>query len=124
MLHPSALTRLATALGGLPILGCVQGSPADIAGIRYGDIVLSLNGVRTASWSDFFQARRQSSGDALVRVFRQGAEFEAPMALSGRVNSPRAVLDEPLRSDGVTREYGHGAASPASADDGSRRTRA
>lgn len=99
MLRPSALTRLATALGGLPILGCIQGSPAGIAGLRYGDIVLSLNGVPTASWSDFFLARRQSPGDVVVRVFRQGVEFETPMALSPQIKSPREVLDELLRRD-------------------------
>lgn len=93
MLHPSALTRLATALGGLPILGCAQRSPAGAAGLRYGDIVLSLNGIPTASWSDFFQARWQSQDDVRVRVFRQGVEFEAPMALSPSVSSPREVLD-------------------------------
>lgn len=93
MLGPSAITRLATALGGLPILGCGQASPAGVAGLRYGDILLSLNGVRTASWSDFFQARWQSPGAVVVRVFRQGVEFEAPLALSPKVKSPREVLD-------------------------------
>lgn len=93
VLGPSSLTRLATALGGLPILGCGQGSPAGAAGLRYGDIVLSLNGIPTASWSDFFQARWQSPGDVVVRVFRQGREFETPMALNPEVKSPREVLD-------------------------------
>lgn len=93
MLGPSSLTRIATALGGLPILGCGQGSPARVAGLRYGDIVLSLNGISTASWSDFFQARRQSTGDVVVRVFRNGVELEMPMALSPRASTPREVLD-------------------------------
>src|SRR5215813_9055977 len=94
MQSPSDLTRIADAMGGLPIMGCLKGSPADLAGIRYGDILLSINGTPTPSWSEFFQARRQSKGSILVRVFRQGAEFEVRMALPEAIKTPREVLEE------------------------------
>jgi S1-C subfamily serine protease len=93
MLSLSDLSRLATALGGLPISGCLQGSPAERAGLRYGDILLSINGMPTASWNDFFQARRCIPGDVTVRVFRRGHEFEATMALPNASRSPREVLE-------------------------------
>jgi S1-C subfamily serine protease len=99
MLSPSDLSRLATALGGLPILGCLEGSPADRAGIRYGDILLSINGIPTASWSDFFQARRRSTGQISVRVFRQGSEFDVILELPATSKSPREVLAELQRRE-------------------------
>jgi S1-C subfamily serine protease len=99
MFSPADLSRLATALGGLPISGCAPGSPAALAGVCYGDIVLSVNGMPTASWSDFFQARRRSAGPLRVRVFRRGLELEASMTLPLRAQSPRAVLDEHVRRE-------------------------
>jgi membrane-associated protease RseP (regulator of RpoE activity) len=93
MLNPSALTELATALGGLPILGCHTGSPAERAGIRYGDILLSINGRQTASWSDFFQAHTQSTGATSVRVLRQGIELVAILELPPAARTPRELLE-------------------------------
>jgi S1-C subfamily serine protease len=94
MMRPADLSRLATELGGLPILGCLAGSPAERAGIRYGDIVLSINGEQTASWADFFAARRRTTGQITVRVFRLGTEFEVSMELPETSKTPREVLEE------------------------------
>ena len=98
-MSPGELSRLATVLGGLPISGCLRGSAADRAGLRYGDILLSVNGVQTASWTDFFQARRRCDGHMTVRVFRSGIEFEVAMELPARSRSPREVLEELQRRD-------------------------
>lgn len=99
MFSPADLSRLATALGGLPITGCVEGSPAHLAGVRYGDIVLSVNGTPTGSWSDFFHVRRRSAGPLAVRLFRRGLELNVWMTLPPQTKTPRAVLDEELRRD-------------------------
>lgn len=101
MVDPSELCRIATTLGGLPISGCLHGSPAARAGLRYGDIVLAINGIPTASWNDFFQARSGATGRLTVRVFRQGAEFEVTMDLPTQSRSPREVLEELRRRDPV-----------------------
>ena len=88
------LSQIATALGGVPIPGCMEGSPAQRAGLCYGDVLLSIDGVRTSSWADFFRVRR--SEQPTVRVFRRGVEFEVRMRLPHKTRCPRHVL-EPTR---------------------------
>jgi len=102
MQTPSELTFLADSLGGLPIMGCSSGSPASRAGLRYGDIVLTVEGVPTPSWAAFFQAtrfvepgRRFGERGVCVRVFRQGTELELSLALPWAARTPRAVLEAP-----------------------------
>jgi S1-C subfamily serine protease len=92
MLPLPELSRLASLLGGVPIPGCLEGSPAARAGIRYGDVLLSLDGTPTPSWTDFLQARRFSSS-VTVRVFRQGSEFDVRMELPPTTRSPRHVME-------------------------------
>jgi S1-C subfamily serine protease len=105
VVNPAELSRLATVLGGLPISGCLRGSPADRAGIRYGDILLSVDGMRTPSWSEFFEARRRCDGRMTVRVFRSGVEFDVSMELPDRSRSPRDVLEELQRRELLPRAF-------------------
>jgi S1-C subfamily serine protease len=94
MLTPAELARLATALGGLPILGCLAGSAAEDAGMRYGDILLALDGMPTSSWDEFLRARSQAGSRMVVRVFRQGQEFDISLELRASDKTPREVLEE------------------------------
>jgi len=110
MLSPTQLTHLADSLGGLPILGCSYGSPAARAGLRYGDIVLSLEDMPTPSWAaflDFAAARARGGGRVRMRVFRRGAtlELEMSLPLSRAVCSPRAVLDAPAQANIVPQDW-------------------
>ncbi len=75
MLSSEHLTKLATALGGLPVLGCRPGSPAARAGIRYGDVVLAVNDVPTPDWATYVEARQQRGRDMKVVIFRGGQEL-------------------------------------------------
>ena len=50
MIAKRTLFELAKTLDGLPVLGCLAGSPAALAGVRYGDILLSVNGQRTRAF--------------------------------------------------------------------------
>jgi S1-C subfamily serine protease len=94
------LFRLAAAIGGVPILGCLDGSPAAEAGVRYGDILLSVDGLPTATWDDFLEARSRSKGGFLARIFRGGDEFEVSIEFRRRENkSPLEVLGELVSRD-------------------------
>lgn len=75
------LLELARALEGLPVFGCLAGSPADLAGIRYGDVLLAVDNVPTRTVDDYLAARRQSGASIRVRLFRAGAEIELELAL-------------------------------------------
>ena len=100
MLSPTELARLATTLGGLPILGCLAGSPAEGAGVRYGDILLSVDGMPTTSWDDFLHARARCGASFVARVFRDGSEFDVPLLLRKSSATPRQVLEE-LQTRGI-----------------------
>ncbi|MBX3156423.1 MAG: hypothetical protein KF773_10525 [Deltaproteobacteria bacterium] len=80
MLSSEQLTRLAAALGGLPILGTRPGSPAARVGIRYGDVLLAVNGIATPDWGAFVEARGARIGGMEVDIFRGGVELKLEVA--------------------------------------------
>lgn len=80
------LTRLATALGGLPVLACRAGSPAARAGIRYGDIVLAVNGIKTPDWAAFIEARGKNQRTMQLELFREGAQLSIEIELTATVD--------------------------------------
>ena len=84
MQHRDDLSRLAGKLGGLPVLGCRAGSPAALAGIRYGDIVLSVNGVPTPDWGTYIEARGLAKGEMVVEIFRGGEQVTHRLSLEQR----------------------------------------
>jgi S1-C subfamily serine protease len=90
MVDRTELTKLAEALGGLPVLACRPGSPADQAGVRYGDIVLQVNGVATPDWAAFIEGRSRNNHRMQIRVFRDGSEHELSLSLT-----PSSPIDAP-----------------------------
>ncbi len=57
------------------MLGALSGSPAAHAGVRYGDVLLSVNGVRTKTASDYVDAKALRKDGMDVVLFRDGAEL-------------------------------------------------
>ena len=90
MLKRSSLTKLAETLGGLPVYGCLPGSPAERAGVRYGDVLLSVDGRATPTWDAYLDAREHSGASISVRLFRDGAELEIDIPLD------RTAVQDPL----------------------------
>jgi S1-C subfamily serine protease len=88
------LSRLAAALGGLPVLGCLEGSPAAESGMRYGDILLALDDMPMTNWNDFIEARSQSKGGFVARIFRDGAEIDIRVTLRKTYPKAAEVLGE------------------------------
>jgi S1-C subfamily serine protease len=93
LLSSEQLTKLATALGGLPVLGCRPGSPAARAGIRYGDVVLSVNGVPTPDWNAYVEARHSRARDMQVAIFRAGEELTIELAFDSTPADATSWLD-------------------------------
>lgn len=67
------LAKLAETLQGIPVWGCLPGSRGREAGVRYGDVVLSVNGRPTVDAAAYLAARRLRSDGMTLVVFRDGA---------------------------------------------------
>ena len=87
MIGRKSLFALAKALEGLPVLGTLEGTPAARAGVRYGDILISVNGRRTRTMEDDVEAKSLREDGMEIVVFRAGAERVAEL-----------VYDETARS--------------------------
>ena len=96
MMSNRALSQLARVLEGLPVLGCLDGRPAARAGIRYGDVLLAVNGRRTRSFLDYLEARDLRSEGMHVLVFRNGAhcQLELTFEPGDAQPEPTALLAE------------------------------
>jgi S1-C subfamily serine protease len=96
MVSKRQLFALAKALEGVPVLGALGGSPAARAGIRYGDVLLSVNGIRTRSIVDYLQAKAQRSNGMEIVVFRGGSERTSELTYTSDGGTPEisAILAE------------------------------
>lgn len=74
MIPKQSLFELAKALEGLPVVGAVSGTPAARAGVRYGDVLISVNGRRTRTLQDYVEAKELLDGRMEIVLFRLGEE--------------------------------------------------
>jgi len=75
MISRKQLEEIAATVQGVPVWGCLPGSTAAEAGVRYGDIVLSVNGVRTPGIDEYLAARALRVDGIELHLFRAGREF-------------------------------------------------
>jgi len=95
MIPKKSLYAMAKALEGVPVLGSLAGSPAARAGIRYGDILLMVNGVRTTTVLEYIQARALRDDGMDVVVFRAGEEHHSALVYdAGSRLDPMTLLSE------------------------------
>ena len=78
------LAQLAAALGGIPIWSCLPGSAAARLGVRYGDVLLSVNGRPTPDVEAYVEARGLRSDGLAIVVFRDGREHTFELSLETR----------------------------------------
>ncbi len=104
MISRKQLEEIANTVQGVPVLGCLPGSTSAEAGVRYGDIVLSVNGMPTPGIDEYLEARKLRSDGYELRLFRAGSEltvfvpFRAPAdpmeALALQIADGRYVTPE------------------------------
>ena len=96
MLKWEDITRMAARLNGTPVLGCRPGSPAERAGVRYGDILMAVNGIPTPDWASYIEARAADSTAMRIELFRAGETLMVAFALATPTEpvDPAELLDE------------------------------
>ncbi|KVN37490.1 2-alkenal reductase [Burkholderia pyrrocinia] len=81
---------------GAIVAGVLQGGPADKAGIRPGDILVSVNGDEITDTTKLLNvvAQIKPGATAKVHVVRKGKEFDVNVVIGKRPPPPKQVLDE------------------------------
>ncbi len=75
MMQRKQLEKIAATVQGVPVWGCLPGSTAAEAGVRYGDIVLAVNGVPTPSIVEYLEGRKLRTDGFALLLFRDGQEL-------------------------------------------------
>lgn len=78
------------------MLGTLSGTPAARAGIRYGDVLISVNGMRTKTVGDYVEAKALRNDGMDIVVFRAGTERLEALTYDepGAPVDPAAILAE------------------------------
>ena len=66
------LEKLAKLLGGIPVWEVFPDSGAALAGVRFGDIIVRVNGVATPTFEKFLAAGEEHLANLEFEVFRNG----------------------------------------------------
>lgn len=111
MSEQGAHQKIADAYNGILVLGALPGSPAAELGLRYGDVLLSVNGMRTQVVEDFLKARSLDPKTMRLEVVRGGQTVCVELDISERTLSKSLQqVTEHLMSSSTT-------PSPDSGDD-------
>ncbi|HEX6245285.1 MAG TPA: PDZ domain-containing protein [Polyangiales bacterium] len=86
-----------TKFEGIPVWFCFPGSPAERAGVREGDRLLAVNGMRMGDVFDYVTARGLDSRRINLTLLRGNSVHDLTVELDGSYRiSPEALAgDEP-----------------------------
>ena len=93
MIPRKQLEAIAAAVQGVPVWGCLRDSPSAEAGVRYGDIVMVVNGMRTANVDDYVAARKLRKDGVELEILRDGRQVTLYLAFRP-ANTTMAQLTE------------------------------
>ncbi len=88
------LYEMARLLGGIPVISCTAGSPAHKAGVRYGDVLVQMNGFPTPDLSAYVEAQDTDAALIPLTVIRNGAPLELVMVHEVARRLPEGDLAE------------------------------
>jgi S1-C subfamily serine protease len=95
MMSRKQLEEIAETVRGVPVWGCLPGSTAAEAGVRYGDIVLRVNGMPTPGIDEYLEARKLRSDGFDLVLFRAGEEIRVYVPFRPP-SDPMAALAEQI----------------------------
>ena len=86
---------------GAIVAGVLQGGPADKAGIKPGDILMSVNGQDITDTTSLLNviAQIKPGADAKVHVVRKNRELDLPVTIGKRPPPPKQATDDNNNND-------------------------
>ena len=94
MLSLKQLEEIAATVNGIPVRGCLPGSTAAEAGVRYGDIVLAVNGMLTPGIDEYIAARALRKDGYELRLFRAGEELNVFVPFRQPADTMEALAEQ------------------------------
>ncbi len=88
MIPRKQLAEIAATVQGVPVWGRLKGRPSADAGVRYGDIVLVVNGMRTLNIDDYLAARKLRKDGVELQILRDGNELTLNLAFFPAYTGP------------------------------------
>jgi serine protease Do len=67
--------NLQSGTGDVVVANVVQGSPAEVAGLRQGDVIQKVNNKSVQNLADFYTDLNQGAKEVNFRILRQGVEL-------------------------------------------------
>jgi S1-C subfamily serine protease len=94
MISRKQLEEIAATVQGVPVWGCLPGSSAAEAGVRYGDIVLEVNGVLTPGITEYLAGRSLNKEGMALRLFRNGTELSVYVEFRPPADTLEALTEQ------------------------------
>jgi membrane-associated protease RseP (regulator of RpoE activity) len=82
--------ELINAFKGVPLLGLMPDSPAELAGMKPGDLIVAVNGVRTEDVVDYLSAKERCKTAMQVVFLRDQIYYQATVHWGSDTDLPTA----------------------------------